>query len=547
MTLNRVVLFLFFLLFIYKGFSQSNNFFYGSFESNGVYYEDSESTDYDKKFASNSYLNLKYNLNNKWVFDLQTESYIPKQLQNYSDLLEDTFISTFSIDFNTTNFNFTLGTLYEQFGSGILLRTWEDRQLGINNSLWGIRSSYNKDNLSFVLLGGYQKKANTISEGKVFGFDSEFVVYDDKNSFRNLILGLSYLGRLEAPHYVSYPFEDLTNSFSGRIDYNSNNFYMNYEYAYKTKDGVVKFNSVSETFVKNGNAHLINIGLIKDGLGLDFTFRRLENMGFYSERVEFGSPYFETTLNYLPALTKQHDYLLTNINVYQSQPNISFQDPSLMKAGEIGFQLDAYYNIKKETFIGGKYGTKISLNISKWNNLKGNYDYDNEDYDLDLLGFGEKYFSEQSLEIRKKWTNSFSNIILFVNRYYNKRFVEEKVGEINSKILVFDNTLKLSGEKSTRFEIQHLFTEDDKKNWFGYGIEYNFNYNFSAYFNSIINYENEIENNPTYSNIGVSYSKNASKFMVSYGKQRGGLMCYGGVCRYVPEFKGLSFSIITSF
>ena len=547
MTLNRVVLFLVFLLFIYKGFSQSNNFFYGSFESNGVYYEDSESTDYDKKFASNSYLNIKYNLNNKWVFDLQTESYIPKQLQNYSDLLEDTFISTFSIDFNTTNFNFTLGTLYEQFGSGILLRTWEDRQLGINNSLWGIRSSYNKDNLSFVLLGGYQKKANTISEGKVFGFDSEFVVYDDKNSFRNLILGLSYLGRLEAPHYVSYPFEDLTNSFSGRIDYNSNNFYMNYEYAYKTKDGVVKFNSVSETFVKNGNAHLINIGLIKDGLGLDFTFRRLENMGFYSERVEFGSPYFETTLNYLPALTKQHDYLLTNINVYQSQPNISFQDPSLMKAGEIGFQLDAYYNIKKETFIGGKYGTKISLNISKWNNLKGNYDYDNEDYDLDLLGFGEKYFSEQSLEIRKKWTNSFSNIILFVNRYYNKRFVEEKVGEINSKIIVFDNTLKLSGEKSTRFEIQHLFTEDDKKNWFGYGIEYNFNYNFSAYFNSIINYENEIENNPTYSNIGVSYSKNASKFMVSYGKQRGGLMCYGGVCRYVPEFKGLSFSIITSF
>lgn len=547
MTLNRLTLFLFFLLFIYKGFSQSNNFFYGSFESNGVYYEDSESTDYNKKFASNSYLNIKYNLNNKWVFDLQTESYLPKQLQNYSDLLEDTFISTFSIDFNTTNFNFTLGTLYEQFGSGMLLRTWEDRQLGINNSLWGIRSSYNKGNLSFVLLGGYQKKANTISEGKVFGFDSEFVVYDDKNSFRNLIIGLSYLGRLETPHYISYPFEDLTNSFSGRIDYNSNNFYINYEYAYKTKDGVVKFNTVSETFVKSGNAHLINVGLIKDGLGLDFTFRRLENMGFYSERVEFGSPYFETTLNYLPALTKQHDYLLTNINVYQSQPNISFQDPSLMKAGEIGFQLDAYYNIKKETFIGGKYGTKISLNISKWNNLKGNYDYDNEDYDLDLLGFGEKYFSEQSLEIRKKWTNSFSNIILFVNRYYNKRFVEEKVGEINSKILVFDNTLKLSGEKSTRFEIQHLFTEDDKKNWFGYGIEYNFNYNFSAYFNSIINYENEIESNPTYSNIGVSYSKNASKLMVSYGKQRGGLMCYGGVCRYVPEFKGLSFSIITSF
>jgi len=218
-----------------------------------------------------------------------------------------------------------------------------------------------------------------------------------------------------------------------------------------------------------------------------------------------------------------------------------------MKAGVIGFQLDAYYNIKKETFLGGKYGAKISLNISKWNNLKGNYDYENENYDLDFLGFGEKYFSEQSLEIRKRWSESFNNIILFVNRYYNKRFVEEKVGEINSKMLVFDNTLKLNGEKSARFEIQHLFTEDDKKNWFGYGLEYNFSYNFSAYFNSIVNYENELEDKPTYSNFGLSFSNNASKLMLSYGKQRGGLMCYGGVCRYVPEFKGLSFSIITSF
>ena len=72
------------------------------------------------------------------MFDLQTESYNPQPLQNYSDLLEDTFISTFSINFNTNDFNITAGTIYEQFGSGILLRTWEDRQLGINNSLLGI-------------------------------------------------------------------------------------------------------------------------------------------------------------------------------------------------------------------------------------------------------------------------------------------------------------------------------------------------------------------------------------------------------------------------
>ena len=55
------------------------------------------------------------------------------------------------------------------------------------------------------------------------------------------------------------------------------------------------------------------------------------------------------------------------------------------------------------------------------------------------------------------------------------------------------------------------------------------------------------ENKPNYYSFGASYSKNASRYSISYGKQRGGLLCYGGICRYVPEFKGISFSINTSF
>ena len=43
---------------------------------------------------------------------------------------------------------------------------------------------------------------------------------------------------------------------------------------------------------------------------------------------------------------------------------LSFPDPSLMKAGEIGFQIDLYYDIKKGSVIGGKYGSNLSLNLS---------------------------------------------------------------------------------------------------------------------------------------------------------------------------------------
>ena len=62
MRLNKFSLFLVFFLFTFSSFAQSNNYFYGSFESNGVYYQESESTDYDKKFASNTYLNLNITL-----------------------------------------------------------------------------------------------------------------------------------------------------------------------------------------------------------------------------------------------------------------------------------------------------------------------------------------------------------------------------------------------------------------------------------------------------------------------------------------------------
>ena len=551
--LKKFIIVFILLIIVNNIHGQSSSSFYGSFESNGVYYQENEDEKYKDKFASNNYLNLKYILNSSWNFEVQVESYSPMRLQNYSDSFENTHLSTLNINYSKNNFGFTIGSIYDQFGSGLILRTWEDRQLGINNSIWGLRSTYGNEKVNLKLLAGWQKKGSQISVGKVMGFDSEFTLINSSDIYENLILGLSYVGRFENLSFpdispsVGYDFNDLTSLFSGRIDYVKNDFYLSYEQIYKSKDGVALQGAIFNDFVKEGAAHSLNIGLAKSGFGIDFSFRRLENMGFYSDRFEQGEVFNETTINYLPALTKQHDYLLTNINVYESQPYVSFPDPSLMKSGEIGYQMDLYYDVKKNTFMGGKYGSKLSINISSWYNLDGDYSYNPLDYNTDLFAFGEKYFSEQSFELRKKWSEKFDNIFLFVNKYYNKRYVEEKIGEINSQVFVLDNTLKLNNKKSVRFELQHLFNKDDKKNWYGYGLEYNFNYDFSTYFNTIVNYQNIEENKPNYYSFGVSYSKNASRYSISYGKQRGGLLCYGGICRYVPEFKGISFSINTSF
>ena len=542
-SVTTVLITLFFLSFSY---SQSSKI-YGSFESNAVYYQENEEENYENKLGSNNYLNIKYLFNSNWNVEVQVESYLPKRLQGFSNSFEKTHLSTLSINYSKNNFNTSIGTIYDQFGSGLILRTWEDRQLGINNSIWGLSTSFDSKNFNVKLLGGWQKKGIEISNGKVVGIDSNIKLMNNDNKYQNLVLGLSYVGRFENPHYISYDFNDLTNLFSTRLDYYTNEFYLEFEQVLKSKDGIIQAGLISNEFVKKGSAHSLNLGFIKTGFGLDMTFRRLENMPIFSDRFEQGEIYNESNVNYLPGLTKQHDYQLANINVYESQANVSFPDPGLMKAGEIGYQFDLYYDLKEGSSLGGKYGSKLSLNVSSWYNLKGKYNYFPSEYETDFIGFGEKYFSEQSLEIRKKWSKRFENIFLFINKYYNKRFVEEKSGEINSQILVIDNTLKLKNKKSIRLEIQHLNTNDDKKNWYGYGIEYNFNYSISAYHNAMVNYENLDEDKPVFYSVGASFNKNASRFSVSYGKERGGLLCYGGICRYIPEFKGFSFTVNTSF
>jgi hypothetical protein len=43
------------------------------------------------------------------------------------------------------------------------------------------------------------------------------------------------------------------------------------------------------------------------------------------------------------------------------------------------------------------------------------------------------------------------------------------------------------------------------------------------------------------------YTKDNSRFMFMYGKQRAGILCIGGVCRPVPATNGLTFTFTHSF
>jgi hypothetical protein len=257
--------------------------------------------------------------------------------------------------------------------------------------------------LKFITLKsvyGQQRTGFDVADSKIYGQDIEF---DLKEFFKfqtsDLTLGFSYVGRDEKVDIPDQKFNDLTNAFAGRINFNHNSFYASTEMNYKSKDAVVQVNDqVNNRLVKPGSALLINTGYSKKGFGIDATFRRLENMSFFSERGAKGNNFNDKIMNFIPSLTKQQHYNLANIYVYQAQPSVFLADQDLVKAGEIGGQIDVFYDIKKGTALGGKNGMKIAVNASNWNALSGTfYIFNPQDYQTDFLKFGKKYFKPKAI------------------------------------------------------------------------------------------------------------------------------------------------------
>ena len=537
------------LLFVTSFFAQENTqHFSVGVESNSQYNMDDAVTgdfEEDNRFRSNNYIKLGYDINDL-SFGLQLESYAPQAVLNYSPKFDSKInIGTASIAYNKKKWGVTLGHFYEQFGSGLVLRSWEDRQLGINNAILGGKLTFNpSDKIKMTALYGKQRIGFAVSEGQIFGVDTNFDLSSEDNS---LNVGASAVGRYQNIASTNVDFNPITYAFSGRTEYAKGNVFANIEGVLKTKDAIVENQNILTQNLFYGNAVKLELGYSKKGIGVVTTLRRLENMSFFSDREVAGNLYQEQIVNYVPALTKQQEYGLANMYVYTAQPNISFS-PKL-KSGEIGGQIDFFYSFKKETAIGGKYGTKVNINFANWYGLDADY-YSSSSFrrvNVNALNLGEQYLRDINLEIKKKLSKKTKIIFTYINSIYNKNYVEGYGDEIKYNILVADVKYKLSRKKSIRMDVQGLWTKQDKKDWAAATLEFTPNTHFGFFVTDMYNYGNEHEDEKNhFFSLGGSYSKGRSRFALSYGRQRAGLLCVGGVCRYVPASTGLTFGLTTS-
>ena len=538
--------------------------FFGGFETNAQRYLEFENDeDSPEYFRSNNYLQLNYELK-KWTFGMQVESYAKQALLNYYPGFDGTNVATYFAKYKAKKLEATAGYFYEQFGSGMILRAWEDRSLGINTALRGGKIFYKptKD-IKFKAFYGQQRSGFNVSKGQLYGFDMEANM-TDWLSFEeaNLEIGFSNVNRYEKidPALVSNPnFNPTTRAFSFRSSFSQDIFYSSFEINYKSKDATLNRidSSISNNFINDGNALQFNLGIAKDGLGIDLTFRRTENMLFTSERIpeavglnQSSLDYSDKVINFTPALTKQHHSNLANIYVYQAQAGVEFKSNEIMKSGETGGQIDVVYEFAKDTKFGGKYGTKLALNYASWYNLPGTYRAIPSQYETNFFGVGEKYFSDCNVEVKKQFTENSRASFLYVNQYYNKPWVEDASHAVNTNIFYVEWIYSMTNSKSIRLDAEHMWADADFKNWMGGSMEYNFNEKFSIYAMDLVNYGNtkdKEEREKHYLTVGGAYRKGSTRVSLGYGRQRGGLVCVGGVCRFVPESTGISLSFNTAF
>ena len=180
----------------------------GSLESNNhVYVEDVANNFYPSThpqlrdgnvFASNDYLKLDY-YNDKFSAGLQLEAYAPV-LVGYPSDLKGAGLTNYYVKWSDDDFSVTAGSFYEQFGSGLLFRSWEDRALGLNNAIMGARVTYScKDILSLKALWGMPRFGMKFSQTQVKGADASFAV-SNLAGWQNIYWALeaSVLDRYEA-------------------------------------------------------------------------------------------------------------------------------------------------------------------------------------------------------------------------------------------------------------------------------------------------------------------------------------------------------------
>ena len=465
---------------------------------------------------TNTYVDLL--LNSKHVDAGMRFEYLEHPLPGFENDFKGWGVPNFWVKGRLGCAELTAGTFYEQFGSGFILRTYEERSLGIDNSLLGGRLVVKPvKGVTIKALSGRQRRYWNWNKSWISGADAEVSLNDltGKQTQCEVLLGGSWVNKYEADEDV---FVDAThrlnlpryvNAWDLRATLNNGPWSLLAEYAQKTQDPSFD----NQYSYDKGTAVMFSGSYSKKGLSLLLQGKRSENMSFRSRRSMLGTSSF---LNHLPAFTQDHTYALAALYPYATQ----------LAGGEWAWQAEGGYNFKRKTALGGKYGMNVKVNFShvRWE--------------------GTTYYQDLDVQLTRKLSQAFKLTLMYMNQRYNKTVIEGEGGMVRSNIFIADGKYQFSPKVTLRSELQYLTTADDQGDW-AYGLlELSL---VPHWMLTVSDLYNVGETRLHYYQGGVTFNTGAHHLQLGYGRTRAGYNCSGGVCRYVPASRGFTLSYNYTF
>lgn len=549
----------------------------GSFQVDGNYYWEDEGIGITEesldgnKFGAYGFGKLQYQLGNLTA-GMRFEAYQTTPMSGFDARLKGTGIANYFVTYDNGTLGVTVGDIYDQFGNGLIFRTYEEWTLGYDNSLRGVRAIFRPcDGVTFKGLYGKQRYywvSYDEERGLVRGIDGE---WDLNRSIASLnsakfkaTLGGSFVSKYESEKEhvdgdVKYILPQNVGAYAGRMNLGYGRFGLSAEYARKINDP----SAFNNWIYREGQELLASLSYSQKGLGMVLQVKRVDNMSFKSMNTAQKN---DLDIGFIPPINYTHTHSLPSMFSYSTQP-----------LGEMGMQFQVNYTIPKKTLLGGKYGTKLAFNFSQVNDIKRNPitvdgvevpigESGTKGYDSPFFEIGDRvFYRDLNFEIEKKINAKWNLTLMYINLHYDMEQIEGHAGaeDVEANFAFGEVIYKINRKHSVRVELQHMWDNigpnhdvdpihaDNyvkRGNWAACLIEYTIAPKLFFSIADKYNYGNPISDNRDHYVTGsIGFIKDQTRIALSGGRQSQGLVCVGGVCREVPASSGVSITITTSF
>jgi len=518
----------------YISFGQTQGTFSGDFMMNMNFFMRDTSIKasgnplYNNYLSGNeAWLDLRYTVDG-FNFFARADVFDNSNLKVPTQAMSGFGIGAWSISKEFEGLTITAGYIYDQIGSGILFRAYEDRGLLIDNAVEGVELKYKlAPNITIKGFAGQQKNVFQLYAPVVKGFNAEG---DFTVGKVHLSPGIGILNRTLDQNNMdaivsninSQPlasrFVPVYNVYAGTV-YNHltyKNFSWYVEGAYKSHEAI--YTDSANTLVdKPGNVEYTTLNYARKGMAINFAGKRTEDFVMQTYPNATASP-GQDIMNWQPIMA-----------IMRTERLISRYTPiseSVSEQAAIGSLLLSPSDV-----------TNITVNYTQINKLDNTKLYREgwaevlyQGIDKWIIQLGAQYM-EYNIFIYQNETPTLPHMVYAVTPFT-------------------ELTYRINDKKSVRFEGQWMDSKQDYGSWVFALLEFNFAPKFSISASDMYNYDPNLEKVSKanhYYNIYTAYTKGPHRFSLAYVKQVDGINCSGGVCRYEPAFSGVKATCTSSF